>query len=67
MLLPRDGSITLIFYRTHLMWNWLPLSLREIIRPSIFMAKLIEYISNEYISKPFSDSGDSDDSASDNL
>ena len=30
MLLPREGSITLIF--------------REIIRPSIFKAKLIEYI-----------------------
>ena len=55
------------FYRTHLMWNRLPLSLREIIRPSIFKAKLIEYIWNEYISKPSDDSGDSDDSASDNL
>ena len=32
------------FYRTHLMWNRLPLSLREIIRPSIFKAKLIEFI-----------------------
>ena len=42
------------------MWNWLPLSLREIIRPSIFEAELIEFIWNEYISKP-------DDSASDNL
>ena len=55
------------FYRTHLMWNRLPLSLREIIRPSIFKAKLIEYIWNEYISKPSDDSSDSDDSASDNL
>ena len=27
------------FYRTHLMWNRLPLSLREIIRPSIFKAQ----------------------------
>ena len=55
------------FYRTHLMWNRLPLSLREIIRPSIFKAKLIEYIWNEYISKPSDDYSDSDDSASDNL
>ena len=49
------------------MWNRLPLSLREAIRPSIFKAQLIEYIWNEYISKPSDDSNDSDDSASDNL
>ena len=36
------------FYRTHQS----PLCLREIIRPSILKAKLIEYIWNEYISKP---------------
>ena len=49
------------------MWNRLPLSLREAIRPSIFMAKLIEFIWNEYISKPSDDCDDSDESASDIL
>ena len=50
------------FYRTHLMWNRLPLSLREITRPSLFKVKLIEHIWKEYIIKP---SDDSDDLVSD--
>jgi hypothetical protein len=37
------------FYRTHLLWNRLPLSLREIIRPSEFRTKLIEFIWNEFV------------------
>ena len=32
------------FYRTHLLWNDLPLSLREIIRPSKFKEKLLDHI-----------------------
>ena len=41
------------FFRTHLLWNRLPISLREIIRPSLFKSKLIDYlwknsIKNEY-------------------
>ena len=37
------------FYRTHLLWNELPISLREIIRPSIFKSKLLDYIWNNSI------------------
>ena len=51
------------FYRVHLLWNNLPLSLREIIRPSEFKRKLLEYIwknsiKNEYdefIGDPYDD------------
>ena len=32
------------FYRTHLSWNRLPLSLREIIRPSEFKSNFMDYI-----------------------
>ena len=32
------------FYRVHLLWNNLPLSLREIIRPSEFKRKLLEHL-----------------------
>ena len=32
------------FCRTHLLWNRLPLSLREINRPSEFKSKLMDYI-----------------------
>ena len=40
----KRGFANSYFYRTHLLWNRLPLSLREIIRPSLFKSKLIEYI-----------------------
>ena len=40
----RTGFRNSYYYRAHLMWNLLPLSLREIIRPSIFKTKLIDYI-----------------------
>ena len=34
------------FYRVHLSWNKLPRSLKEIIRPSEFKSKLLEYLWN---------------------
>ena len=37
------------FYRAHLLWNKLPLSLREIIRPGLFKNKLLEYLWNNDI------------------
>ena len=37
------------FYRTHLSWNRLPLSLREIIRPSEFKCKLLQFIWKEFV------------------
>ena len=42
------------FYRTHLLWNRLPLSLREIFRPSEFRTKssLSSFISVEETLKP---------------
>ena len=40
----KRGLANSYFYRTHLLWNRLPLSLREIIRPSVFKSKLVEYI-----------------------
>ena len=40
----KRGFANSYFYRTHLLWNRLPLSLREIIRPSVFKSKLVEYI-----------------------
>ena len=35
------------FYRAHLSWNRLPLTLRKIIRPSVFKSMLIKYIWEE--------------------
>ena len=37
------------FYRTHLSWNRLPLSLREIVQPSEFKSKLIQFIWKEFV------------------
>ena len=37
------------FYRSHLTWNLLPLSLRQSQRPSVFKIKLIDYIWKELI------------------
>ena len=36
-------------YRTHLSWNRLPLSLREIVLPSEFKSKLIQIIWNQFV------------------
>ena len=35
------------FYRAHLIWNRLPLSLREIVQPNKFKCKLTQYIWKE--------------------
>ena len=45
----RGGFRHSFFYRTHLMWNLLPLSLRQIIRPSVFKSKFIDYIWKELV------------------
>ena len=37
------------FYRAHLLWNNLPLSLREIIRPSEFKIRFLEHLWNNSI------------------
>ena len=37
-------TIQPFFYRVHLSWNNLPLSLREIIRPSVFKKKLLDHL-----------------------
>ena len=52
------------FYRTHLLWNRLPLSLREIIRPSEFKSKLIQFIWKEFIVDPSSQESSSEDEMS---
>ena len=43
-LTTKRGFKNSYFYRTHLLWNMLPLSLRKIIRPSEFKSKLMGYI-----------------------
>ena len=34
------------FYREHLLWNILPINIRETIRPSKFISDFIEYLWN---------------------
>ena len=43
------GFSNSFFYRTHLLWNRLPLSLREIVRPSLFKKKLLDFIWEELV------------------
>ena len=51
------------FYRTYLSWNRLPLTIREIIRPSTFKVELTKYIWNELASTiPNEDANSSFDS-----
>ena len=38
------GFSSSYFYRAHLLWNRLPLSVREIIRPSLYKEKILEFI-----------------------
>ena len=45
----KHGFANSYFYRTHLSWNRLPLSLREIISPSKFKIKLLEPIWKDFI------------------
>ena len=42
------------FYRTHLLWNRLPIGLREIVRPSEFKKKLIDHLWNNDIKHEYS-------------
>ena len=43
----KRGFAHTFFYRAHLSWNRLPLTIREIIRPSAFKSMLIKYIWEE--------------------
>ena len=52
------GFANSYFYRTHLLWNRLPLSLREIIRPSEFRTKLIQFIWKEFLDYASEESSD---------
>ena len=45
----RNGFSLSFFHRSHLMWNLLPLYLRQIKRPSVFKIKFIDYIWNESV------------------
>ena len=45
----KRGFANSYFYRTHLSWNRLPLVLREIIRPSEFKQKLLQFIWDEFV------------------
>ncbi len=51
------------FHRTHLAWNRLPLSLREIISPGLFKTELSKYLWHELSSVVEMDSEDSDSSS----
>ena len=44
------------YYRVHLLWNRLPIKLREIIRPSKFKSDLTEYIWNNDIKSEYNSS-----------
>ena len=46
----RGGFRYCYFYRAHLIWNLLPLSLRQIIGPGLFKGKLIDYIWKKVVS-----------------
>ena len=43
----KRGFAHTFFYRANLSWNRLPLTLQEIIRPSVFKSMLIKYIWEE--------------------
>ena len=55
-----------LFYRTHLLWNSLPLDIREILSPSVFKDKLIQYFWNIEIESD-NDDDDEDDDDNDDL
>ncbi len=61
----RRGFANSFFYRSHLMWNRLPLSLREIVRPGLFKIELIKYIWTEFVFKTDSDASLSESELSD--
>ncbi len=45
----RRGFSNTYFYRTHHLWNRLPLSLREIIGPGQFKSKMLDHIWKEFV------------------
>ena len=55
----RRGYSNSYFYRSHLSWNRLPLSLREIVRPGAFKLELLKYIWSDLVFEPGSMSEDS--------
>ena len=61
----RSGFANSFFYRSYLMWNRLPLSLREIVRPSLFKTELIKYIWNEFVFRVDNDTSISESELSD--
>ncbi len=48
----KRGFANTFFYRTHLLWNRLPLLLREVEYPGRFRRELINYIWTEFVSSP---------------
>ena len=61
----RSGFANSFFYRSYLMWNRLPLSLREIVRPSLFKTELIKYIWNEFVFRVENDASRTESELSD--
>ena len=49
----KQGFNSSFFYRAHLMWNNLPLKLREIVCPGEFKTALLEYLWKEDITAEF--------------
>ena len=45
----KRGFINSYFYRAHLAWNKLPLTLKEIVSPDVFKVNLLEYIWKECV------------------
>ena len=48
----RRGFSNTFFYRAHLIWNKLPLLLREVSNPGMFRIDLVKYIWTEIVSSP---------------
>ena len=59
VLTTRRGFTHTYFYRTHLLWNRVPLSIREIIRPSQFKIKRVEFIWKEVVVSEFNSDNES--------
>ena len=55
----RRGFTHTYFYRTHLLWNRIPLSIREIIRPSEFKIKIVELIWKELVVSEYNSDNES--------
>ena len=51
--------ITIFLNRTHVLWNRVPLSIREIIEPSEFKIKLVEFIWIELVVSEYNSDNES--------